>query len=141
MVCANYDFTGSPLEGLIKPYVIVKKAGKKIGVIGLLTDISRVVDRRLVGGLEYQEPAPVLNRCAAELKEAGCDLIICLSHLGYVDDCETAALTEDVDVFVGGHSHTRLDEMTVVRNKDGDDVVVVQDGKWGLAIGKLSVSF
>lgn len=141
VVCANYNFTGSPLEGLIKPYVIVKKAGKKIGVIGLLTDISRVVDRRLVGGLEYQEPAPVLNRCAAELKEAGCDLIICLSHLGYGDDCETAALTEDVDVFVGGHSHTRLDEMTVVRNKDGDDVVVVQDGKWGLAIGKLSVSF
>ena len=141
VVCANYDFTGSPLEGLVKPYVIVKKAGKKIGIIGLLTDISRVVDRKLIAGLEYQEPAPVVNRYASELKEVGCDLILCLSHLGYSEDCEMAALTEDVDVIVGGHSHTWLDEMTIVKSKDGDDVIVVQDGNWGLTIGKLSVDF
>lgn len=141
VVCANYDFAGTPLEGIVKPYVIVKKAGRKIGIIGLLTDISKVVDRKLIGGLEYQEPAPVVNRYAAVLKEAGCDFIICLSHLGYDEDCETAALTEDVNVFVGGHSHTWLDEMTVVRSKDGEDVIVVQDGKWGLNIGKLVVEF
>ena len=82
-----------------------------------------------------------MNRYAAVLKEAGCDFIICLSHLGYDEDCETAALTEDVNVFVGGHSHTWLDEMTVVRSKDGEDVIVVQDGNWGLNIGKLVVEF
>ena len=141
VVCANYDFTGSPLEGLVKPYVIVKKAGRKIGIIGLLTDISRVVDRTLIAGLDYQEPVPVVNRYAAQLEDAGCDLIICLSHLGYDGDCRIASELEDVDVIVGGHSHKWLDEMTVVQDKDGDDVVIVQDGDWGLAIGRLSVSF
>ena len=142
VVCANYDFTGSALEGLVQPYTIVRKAGRKIGIIGLLTDISRVVDRNLTGSLEYQDPVAVVNRYAGYLKdERKCDLVICLSHLGYDEDCEVAEHTEDVDVFIGGHSHTWLDEMTVVKAKDGDDVIVVQDGNWGLTIGKLSVEF
>lgn len=142
VVCANYDFTGSPLEGLVQPYVIVKKAGRKIGIIGLLTDISRVVDRSLIGNLEYRDPVQTVGRYAGFLKnEKGCDLVICLSHLGYHEDCEVASKTEDVDVFVGGHSHTWLDDMTRVRNRKGEDVIVVQDGNWGLTIGKLSVEF
>lgn len=142
VVCANYDFTGSALEGLVKPYAIVKKAGKKIGVIGLLTDISRVVDRTLIQGLEYQDPVPIVSRYAKYLKEEkGCDLVVCLSHLGYDEDCEVAGMTEGVDVFVGGHSHTWLDEKTVLKNTDEEDVVVVQSGKWGLIIGHLTVSF
>lgn len=141
VVCANYDFGGTPLQDHVSPYVIVRKAGRKIGIIGLLTDIARVVDRSLISGLEYMEPAPVVNRYADILKEAGCDLIICLSHLGYSGDCDLAGQLSDVDVIIGGHSHTTLDEMTLMKDKEGDEVVIVQDGDWGLAIGKLTVEF
>ena len=142
VVCANYDFAGTPLEPYVKPYTIVKKAGKKIGIIGLLTDISRVVDIKLVGDLKYQEPAPVVNHYAEYLEdEEDCDLVICLSHLGYSGDCRLAAEVSDIDAIVGGHSHTDLTEMTVVKDKEGDDVIIVQDGCWGLGIGELKVRF
>ena len=142
VVCANYDFTGTPLDPYVKPYTIVKKAGRKIGIIGLLTDISRVVDIRIVGDLKYQDPAPVVNRYAEYLEDVEeCDLVICLSHLGYSGDCKLATEVSDVDVIVGGHSHTDLAEMTVVQDKEGDDIIIVQDGCWGLGIGELKVRF
>ena len=122
--------------------MIVKRAGLKIGIIGLLTDISRVVDIKLVGDLKYQEPAPVVNHYAEYLEdEEDCDLVICLSHLGYSGDCRLAAEVSDIDAIVGGHSHTDLTEMTVVKDKEGDDVIIVQDGCWGLGIGELKVRF
>lgn len=142
VVCANYDFTGTPLEGLVKPYTVVKRAGLKIGIIGLLTDISRVVDKKLVGELVYQEPASVVNRYAELLrKEEGCDLVLCLSHLGFSLDTEVAAQIRNVDVIVGGHSHTELDEMEKVKDLDGKEVVIVQDWCWGMSVGNLKVSY
>jgi 5'-nucleotidase len=142
VVCANYDFSGTTLDKYVQPYVVVKKAGLKIGIIGLLTDISRVVDIKLGGDLKYQEPAPVVNNYAEYLEdEEDCDLVICLSHLGYSGDCRLAAEVSDIDAIVGGHSHTDLAEMTVVKDKEGDDVIIVQDGCWGLVIGELKVRF
>lgn len=142
VVCANYDFAGTPLEGLVKPYTVVKRAGLKIGIIGLLTDISRVVDKKLVGELVYQEPASVVNRYAELLrKEEGCDLVLCLSHLGFSLDTEVAAQIRNVDVIVGGHSHTELDEMEKVKDLDGKEVVIVQDWCWGMSVGNLKVSY
>ena len=142
VVCANYDFSGTPLEGLVKPYTIVKKAGKKIGIIGLLTDIRRVVDIKNVGELDYKDPAEAVNRYAEYLKnEKGCDLVICLSHLGFREDTELAPMIRNVDVIVGGHSHTQLDDMQKVADLDGKEVVIVQDWCWGMSIGKLSVSW
>lgn len=140
VVCANYDFTGNPLEGLVKPYAIVKKAGMKIGIIGLLTDITRVVDRHLIGGLKYQEPAPLVNEYAEYLRnEKGCDLVLCLSHLGYMEDKELASQIRNVDLIVGGHSHTLLHKMQHVTDLDGKDVIVVQNWKWGLNLGHITV--
>lgn len=142
VVCANYDFSGTPLEGIVKPYVIVKRAGKKIGIIGLLTDIRRVVDIKNVGKLDYQDPAPVVNRYAEYLKnEKGCDMIICLSHLGFREDMELAPNVRNVDVIVGGHSHTQLDDLQKVADLDGKEVIIVQDWCWGMSIGKLSVKW
>ena len=142
IVCANYDFSGTALEPYVQPYTIIKKAGKKIGIIGLLTDISRVVVVTLIAELEYQEPAPIVNELAGYLAgEENCDLVICLSHLGYSGDCRLVEEIENVDVIVGGHSHTDLDEMTVLKDKSGKDVVIVQDGSWGLGIGELKVRF
>lgn len=142
VVCANYDFTGTALENLVKPYVIVKKAGKKIGIIGLLTDIMDVVDSEIAKELQYQDPVATVNRLADYLKdEKNCDMVICLSHLGYSEDKELAAQTSDVDVIVGGHSHTLLHKKQLVKNPDGEDVVVVQNWKWGLNVGCLTVDF
>ncbi|MBO7191965.1 MAG: metallophosphoesterase [Bacteroidales bacterium] len=142
VVCANYDFTGTPLENLVKPYVIVKRAGLKIGIIGLLTDISKSVEKKLIGGLKYQDPVPVVNEYAAYLKkEKKCDLVICLSHLGYDLDQEVAAQVKNVDVIVGGHSHTQLDQMKKVKDLDGKEVVIVQDWCWGMSVGNLKVTY
>ena len=142
VVCANYDFTGTPLEILVEPYVIVKRAGLKIGIIGLLTDISKVVSTEMLGGLVYQDPVAPVNRYAEYLKnEKKCDLVICLSHLGYVEDKELASQIRNVDVIVGGHSHTLLHKMQHVVDLDGKDVVVVQDWCWGLNAANLKVKF
>lgn len=142
VVCANYDFTGTPLEGIVKPYVIVKKAGLKIGIIGLLTDISSVVDISRVGNLQYQEPSAVINRYAEYLRnEKGCDLVFCLSHLGFSVDCEVAPATRNVDVIVGGHSHTQLEQMERVKDLDGKEVVIVQDWCWGMSVGNFKLTW
>ena len=145
VVCANYDFTGTSLEGLVKPYVIVEKALRKIGVIGLLTDVSTVVDLKIAKMLNYQNPSEVADKYAAELKEQGCELIICLTHIGYegvgFTDRDLAAQTRLVDIIVGGHSHTFLKDMVKIPNLDGKDVIVVTDGKWGRNIGRLAVDF
>ena len=120
----------------------MRKAGKKIGIIGLLTDISRVVDINLVGNLKYQEPAGVVNRYAEYLKnEKGCDLVLCLSHLGFSGDERLAAMIRNVDVIVGGHSHTQIDNLEKVADLDVKDIVIVQDWCWGLTAGNLKVSF
>ena len=143
VVCANYDFSKTPLRRHVKPYVILKKGGRKIGIIGLLTDLSVVVDVSVAARLKYSHPAETAERYADILKRKGCDLIICLTHLGYegelYTDQELAAATRNVDIIVGGHSHTRIDRPGVVKDLDGDDVLIVTDGKWGIEIGKLTV--
>ena len=142
VVCANYDFTGTPLDGLVEPYVILRKAGKKIGIIGLLTDIHEVVDVKLVADLTYLDPVSVVNPLAEFLKkEKKCDLVICLSHLGYDEDMDLAADLSNVDLIVGGHSHTKLSEIQSVTAADGKDVKVVQNWKWGLTAANLKIKF
>lgn len=140
VVCANYDFSSSPLGKYVKPYTIVKKAGRKIGVLGLLTDIRSVVDKDVADNFSYSDPEEVVNMLAKMLKEEKhCDMVICLSHLGYDVDTRLAAATRNVDVIVGGHSHTHLDGLQTVNDLDGKPVVVVQNWKWGLNVGQLNV--
>lgn len=145
VVCANYDFSDTPLKDYVKPYVIVEKAGMRIGVIGLLTDVSEVVDSEIAAMLEYDNAADVADRYAEILKkQEKCDLVICLTHLGYegeiYTDRELAQVTSNVDIIVGGHSHTLLENYKAVKDRDGQDVVIVTDWKWGLKVGKLTVS-
>lgn len=144
VVCANYDFSGSPLEGIVKPYTIVRKGGNKIGVFGLLTDVTKVVDREIADKMKFLDPVETANKYASILKdEEKCDIVICLSHLGFdgaIDsDCKVAGLSEDIDIIVGGHSHTELENMVVRKNRDGEDVIVLQDGSWGVHVGNLQI--
>ena len=142
VVCANYDFEGTALDGLVKPYTIIRRGGKKIGIIGLLTDIMEVVDADIARMLTYQEPSLVVNRLSGYLKEEkDCDMVICLSHLGYGEDKELAASIRNVDIIVGGHSHTLLDDKQTVNDLDGEEVIIVQNWKWGLNVGHLSIDF
>ena len=142
VVCANYDVEGTALDGLVKPYTIIRRGGKKIGIIGLLTDIMEVVDADIARMLTYQEPSQVVNRLSGYLKEEkDCDMVICLSHLGYGADKELAASIRNVDLIVGGHSHTLLDDKQTVNDLDGEEVIIVQNWKWGLNVGHLSIDF
>lgn len=144
VVCANYDFSATPLAKHVEPYVIVKRGGLKIGIIGLLANVADVVDSRIAAQLQFQDPAACTQKYADYLRnEKKCDLVICLTHLGFegepYTDVELAAKTRGVDIIVGGHSHTKLKDKVLVKNLDGEDVVIVQDGKWGLKVGRLDV--
>ena len=150
VVCANYDFSATPLADVVKPYAIVKKAGKKIGIIGVLTDVSTVVDKSLNKGLEFQNPIPIVQEYADYLRNVkGCDLITCLTHLGdkaskskgALIDQDLVAGTTGIDIVIGGHAHTKIDQMEVWNNAAGEDVVYVTDGGWGLEVGRLDVKF
>lgn len=146
VVCANYDFSASVIAQYVKPYIIVKKAGKRIGIIGLLTDLSAVVDSGIADIIKYNHPVDVVNRYAGYLKEErDCDLVICLTHLGFENedytDCELASKVRNVDVIVGGHSHTHLHDKVVVKDAEGEDVVIVTAWKWGRLMGTLSIDF
>lgn len=148
-VCANYDFGNTPLEGVVKPYTIVEKAGKKIGIIGALTDIGGIVAKNNIKGLSYINPIDTVNALAAELKnEKMCDFVLLLSHCGYYGgsksspgDIDIAEMSENVDIIVGGHTHTRLTEKKVYKNRVGKSVTVVQDGEKGEYVGRIDIWF
>lgn len=148
IVCANWDFTGTPLEGLIKPYVIVERGGMKIGVIGATTTaLPSVCSPQNIEGLKPLPTIDTVNALAAKLKsDDKCDLVILLSHLGFEggneenpSDCILAAASRDIDLVVGGHSHTFLKDKVLVKNLSGRDVIVTQAGCKGIYVGKLCV--
>lgn len=145
VVCANYEFNGSDLERLVKPYCIIRRGGLKIGIIGLLTDVSRVVEREIADRITYLDPVETADRYAAYLRnERNCDLVICLTHLGYekepFTDRDLVAATRNIDLVIGGHSHTFLDTAKVHANIDGEPVPIVTDGCWGLYVGNLEIT-
>ena len=145
VLCANYDFSATPLNKYVKPYVIVKKGGLKIGLIGLLPDLADVVDAKIAAQLKFQDPITSTQRYADYLKnEKGCDLVVVVSHLGYDGPFNTdealAKGSRNIDVIVGGHSHTKLNEKSVYTDLDGKEVVVVTDWKWGLRVGRLNIT-
>ena len=144
VLCANYDFSATPLRKYVKPYVIVKKGGLKIGLIGLLPDLADVVDAKIAAQLKFHDPIASTQRYADYLKnEKGCDLVVVVSHLGYDGPFNTdealAKGSRNIDVIVGGHSHTKLEQKSVYTDLDGNDVIVVTDWKWGLRVGRLDI--
>lgn len=146
IVCANYDFTGTPLEGLIKPYTIIKRNGVKIGIFGVSPQLDGLVMAQSCKGVKYNDPVKAANDVARLLKEKEkCDLVICLSHLGWdligTDDTEMMPQTRSIDIVLGGHSHSYFTEMKNIKNLDGKDVPNDQNGKHGIFVGKIVVDF
>ena len=145
LVCCNYDFSTFELGKYVKPYAIIHKAGLKIGVIGVLTDISSVVSRQVVEKLPQLDAVVQVNKYAEYLKkEKKCDMVIALTHIGYTGegliDPVLASKTRNVDLFVGGHSHTFLKKIEHAENLDGKQIPIVTDGCWGLYVGELKLN-
>lgn len=145
IVCANYDFTGTCCEGLVKPYIILKRNGLKIGVFGLSPKMEGLVAAKNFEGIKYIHPGQVALETATMLKrQKKCDIVICISHLGWEtgepdDDKDMISHSRDIDLVLGGHTHTYMKEMQYVKNMDGHPVAVDQNGKHAIFVGKLVV--
>ena len=149
MLVANYDFTGTPMENKTQPYKIFKKGKIKIGVFGVGIEGRGLIPDSLFGATKYLDPVQKANEVTERLKRnESCDMIICLSHLGNqykgsnkVSDEVLAKESNDIDVIIGGHTHTFLDNPIVYKNKNGNDVVVNQVGFAGIILGRLDFEF
>lgn len=145
IVCANYDFTGTPVEGLVKPYIIIKRNGVKIGVFGLSPKLKGLVSDKNCIGVKYLDPAQVALETATMLKQKEkCDMVICISHLGWnsnrgEDDQYMIQGSRNIDLVLGGHTHTYFRQLEYENNMDGRPVPVDQNGKAACFIGRLVV--
>lgn len=143
IVCANYDFTGTPLQDVVKPYVILKRKGVRIGVFGLSPQLDGLVDHKNYEPTRYLDPVGKAQEMADLLRRKKCDIVICISHLGWEDkgmgDQEMISHTRGIDLVLGGHSHTYFENLRYVDNLDGKPVPVDQNGKHAIFVGKIKV--
>ncbi|WP_431135444.1 bifunctional metallophosphatase/5'-nucleotidase [Psychroserpens mesophilus] len=149
-VSANYDFSNTVMDTHVKPYKTIVKDGIKIGIFGLGVELKGLVDKDLYKETEYNDPIESAQEMSRILKDdEQCDLIICLSHLGYdyshipdkISDLKLAKATKDIDLIIGGHTHTFLDKPTVVTNLSGKKTLVNQVGCYGINLGKIDFYF
>ena len=149
-VSANYDFSNTVMDTHVKPYKTFVKEGVKIGVFGLGIELEGLVTKEAYKETKYLDPVTIAQEMSRVLKtEEKCDLIICLSHLGYdykkspskISDLKLAKATQDIDLIIGGHTHTFLDEPTIETNAAGKEVLVNQVGCYGLYMGKIDFYF
>ena len=145
ILCANYDFTGTPMEGVTKPYIIIKRNGVKIGVFAVCPKMKGLISDKNCPGVKYLDPARVATETATMLKQQKkCDMVICISHLGWnsnrgEDDQYMIRGSRNIDLVLGGHTHTYMEELEYVTNLDGKPVPVDQNGKGAVFVGKMIV--
>ena len=144
IVCANYRFHEYGLDKIVKPYVILKRNGLKIGVFGLSPRLDGLVDHKNYRSTEYLDPVKTAQETANLLKKKHCDLVVCISHLGWEEkgmgDQEVISRTRGIDLVLGGHSHTYFRQLRYVDNLDGKPVADDQNGKSGIYIGKMKIT-
>lgn len=147
-ICSNYDFSNTVMDGHTKDHKIFNKDGIKIGVFGLGVELQGLVNQKLYKETKYLDPVEIATDMASKLKnEEKCDLVIALSHMGYdyknstISDVKLAQKTNNIDLIIGGHTHTFLDRPTVLKNKSGKNVIVNQVGCYGLYLGRLDYYF
>ena len=143
IVCANLDFTGTPVEGIVKPYVIIRRGDVKIGVFGLSPQPEGLVFKGNYEGVRYLDPADCARQMADRLRnDEKCDVVVCLSHLGWfadptLGDQQVIRSTRNIDLVLGGHTHTYMPAMELVPNADGRLIGDDQNGKHGIFIGRI----
>ena len=146
ILCSNYDFTGTVMEGVCKPWIIIKRNGVKIGVFALCPKLKGLVSDKNCVGVKYLDPAKVALETATMLKEEKkCDMVICISHLGWEsyraeDDLYMIKGSRNIDLVLGGHTHTYMPSLEYEKNMDGKPVPVDQNGKHAIFVGRLVVN-
>jgi 5'-nucleotidase len=148
IINCNYDFKHTSLEGNIKSFRIYNKGGLRIGVTGVGINLKGLLDPKMYQGVTYYDPVDSASRVARYLKTVKkCDLVICLSHLGFsykddrVSDLVLARKSDYIDLIIGGHTHTFLDEAAVEKNQVNNEVLVTQAGWAGLRLGRIDYLF
>ena len=149
MLVSNYDFRSTPMEHKTLQFHVIKKGKLRIGLFGIGIEMKGLVPDNLFGATRYLDPVQEANKTADYLKkEKYCDMIICLSHLGYqyresgkISDVILAKETGNIDCIIGGHTHTFMDEPVVIKNKKGKDVIINQVGWAGINLGRLDFEF
>ncbi len=148
MLVCNYDFTSTPMEYQTRPYHIIKKDRLRIGILGVGIELKGLVPDNLYGKTVYLDPVTRANETASRLREKEkCDFIICLSHLGYrygdnkVSDVVLARETENIDLIIGGHTHTFMNDPLILKNRQNREVTINQVGWAGIILGRLDYEF
>lgn len=140
IVCCNYDFNGTPMEGLTKPYIIINKNGVRIGILGVGVEPKGLIAGENYKGMTFLSPEESVNKIASQLRSKDkCDIVVCLSHLGYTTDLELAKNSQNVDIIIGGHSHTYMPKPEFVKNLDQKEVMIHQTNGRGVYVGKIEV--
>ena len=144
-ISSNYKLENTALKGMLKPFVILKRNGMRIGIMALNVNPKSLIFEKNYKGMEYEDPIRKANEVSTFLKKKEkCDVIICLSHLGAdttkmeVNDFEIAHKTSNIDVIIGGHSHSMITNVTV-KNVIGKPIVIAQMGKSGLYLGRIDL--
>ena len=147
-ISANYDFSNTVMDTHVKPYKTFVLDGIKIGVFGLGIELDGLVNKTMYKETVYRDPIETAQDMTRILKDnENCDLVICLSHIGYeynsekVSDLKLARTTKDIDLIIGGHTHTFLSRPTIEKNSEGKDVLVNQVGCYGINLGRIDFYF
>ena len=145
IVCSNYDFADTELKHIVKPYIVLKRKGVKIGVFALCPPLQGLVSTNNYGPLKFLDPVEVTDRMVDVLRnQEKCDVVICLSHLGWevseYPDNEVIRRTSGIDLLLGGHSHTYLKTLGYETDKTGRQVPVDHEGKHGVFVGKIQLT-
>lgn len=145
LLSANYDMSNTIMDGLIKPYTVFVKDGVRIGVFGIGIELQGLVNKKMYRETKYLDPIEITQDTTRILrKNEGCDLVICLSHLGYdyqnkkvMSDLNLARASSGIDLIIGGHTHTFLERPTLVQNKEQEFVLINQVGWGGIQLGRV----
>lgn len=149
-ICSNYDFKNTILDGKTEPYKIFDKDKIRVGIFAVGIELNGLVEKKNYAETVYQNPIEIAQHYSDFLrKEKKCDLVICLSHIGFeyqddtqkVSDKKLAAQTSGIDLILGGHTHTFLSEPQIFQNKNGKNVIVNQVGWAGILLGRLDFFF
>lgn len=143
ILCSNYDFKGTELDGLIKPYTIINRKGVKIGVFAVCPKLEGLVSTKNYTGVVYNDPVDCALRTATMLKkQEKCDLVVCISHLGWDEEGDIPLIkgSRYIDIVLGGHSHSYFKELRYVKDLDGREVPVDQNGKHAIYVGKIKMT-
>ena len=146
-VCSNYDFRNTTLANQTLPYHILRRGGVKVGFFGIGVNLDGLSPSSCWKGMYYIDPIEQANSMAQLLRDLGCDLVVCLSHLGFeysntqVSDKVLAAQTSNIHLILGGHTHTFMEKPLIVENADKKPVLINQTGWAGLFLGRIDIDF